>query len=249
MRLFYQKLALIAALLFFSTGYAMRQAAGQYVGTGGASRVVTGLGFQPEVILIKPDNSSAAFITTSTMASGKTKVLDPANTLQSNYITTIGADGFTAGTSANTLGVTYYFVGFDDDADIDVGTYTGSTSSQTVNVGYRPAMVGVLGESGDWNDYGNISQDGWDSSPDAFNNGSILDDSSASMGAYNASGFDVPASDSSGVDDGSVYHYVTFKNSNVYTGTYTGTGSAQTVNLGIYPDFVIVKNTSDLTNN
>lgn len=227
----------------------MRQASGQYIGTGGASRVVTGLGFQPEVILVKPASTSAAFITTSTMASGKTKVLDPAGVLQSNYITTISSDGFTAGTSANSSGVTYYYVAFDDDADINVGTFTGSTSSQNVNVGYRPAMVWVLGESGDWNDYGNISQDGWDSSPDAFNNGAILDASSASMGAYNASGFSVPASGSSGVDDGYVYHYVTFKNSNVYTGTYTGTGSSLNVSIGVNPDFVIVKNTSDLTNN
>jgi hypothetical protein len=249
MKLFYQKLLLFAAFIICSSGFGMRQAAGQYTGTGGATRVVTGLGFQPEVILVKPASTNAAFITTSTMASGKTKVLDPANILQSNYITTIGADGFTAGTSANTLGRIYYFVAFDDDADIDVGTFTGSTSSQSVNVGYRPAMVWVLGEAGDWNDYGNISQDGWDSSPDAFNNGSILDASSASIGAYDASGFSVPASATSGVDDGAVYHYVTFKNSNVYTGTYSGTGSAQSVNITVNPDFVIVKNTSDLTNN
>jgi len=236
-------------MLIFNDGFGMRQAAGQYVGTGAATRAVTGLGFQPEVILVKPASTSAAFITTSTMASGRTKVLDPANVLQSNYINSIDADGFTAGTSANSNGVTYYYVAFDDDADINVGTYTGSTSSKNINVGYRPAMVWVLGESGDWNDYGNISQDGWDAFPDAFNNGAILDASSASMGAYNASGFSVPASGSSGVDDGSVYHYVTFRNSNVYTGTYTGTGSALNVSIGVNPDFVIVKNTSDLTNN
>ncbi len=229
--------------------YSMKYAVGKYTGTGSGTKAVGSFGFQPEVILVKPSNSGDAFVATSTMPSGNTKRLS-ASTLASNYVNSLDANGFTAGTSANASSVTYYYIAFDDDADIDVGTFTGSTSAQAVNVGYRPAMAWVLGTSGDWNDYGNVSQDGWDSYPDAFINGSILDASSASMSTYTSTGFNIPASGSSGVDNGSTYHYVTFKNSNVYTGTYTGTGNnGLTVNIGAAPAFVMVKNTSDQNNN
>ncbi len=239
-----------AMMLFCLSLTAMRQAVGHYTGNGGASRAITNLGFQPEAVLVKPATASTSFIATSTMTAGRAKILSSANVPAANYVNSFDADGFTAGSSANANGVIYYFVALDNaDGDITVGTYTGSTSSQTINLGYRPAMLWVLGEAGDWNDYGNISMDGWDNIPDAFSSASTLDASSASVSSYTASGFTVPASGSSGVDDGSKYNYVAFKNSSVYTGTYTGNGTSESVNIGATSDWVIVKDVTDLNNN
>lgn len=228
----------------------MRQAVGHYTGNGGASSVISGLGFQPEAVLVKPANTSSSFIATSTMTAGKAKLLSSANVPASNYVNSFDADGFTAGSSANASGVIYYYVALDNgDGDITIGTYTGSTSSQTITLGYRPAMLWVLGEAGDWNDYGNISMDGWDNIPDAFSSASTLDASSASVSSYTATGFTVPASGSSGVDDGAKYNYVAFKNSSVYTGTYTGNNTDNNITYGATPDWVIVKDITDLNNN
>ncbi len=244
------KCSIFYAMMFLSiSANALRQAVGHYTGNGGASKAISGLGFQPEAVLVKPANASSSFISTSTMSAGKSKVLSSANVPASNYVNSFDADGFTAGSSANASGIIYYYVALDADGDISVGTYTGSTSAQTMNLGYRPGMLWVLGEAGDWNDYGNISMDGWDNIPDAFSSASTLDASSASVSSYTATGFTVPASGSSGVDDGSKYNYVAFKGSTAYTGTYAGNGSATTINYGATPDWVIVKDITDLNNN
>ena len=245
------KCSIFCAMTFlFISVNAMRQAVGHYTGNGTASKAISGLGFQPEAILVKPGNASTSFLATSTMTAGRAKVLSTANAPAANYINSFDADGFTAGSSANANGVIYYYVALDNaDGDVTVGTYTGSTSSQTVNLGYRPAMLWVLGEAGDWNDYGNISMDGWDNIPDAFSSASTLDASSASVSSYTAGGFTVPASASSGVDDGAKYNYVAFKNSSIYTGTYTGNSADNNINYGATPDWIIVKDITDLNNN
>jgi len=229
--------------------HAMRQAVGHYTGNGAATRTITGLGFQPEVVLVKPASSSTGFIATSTMTAGKAKLLSTTDAPIANYVNSLDANGFTAGSLANSNGVVYYYVTLDNaDGDVTVGTYTGSTSPQTVNVGYRPAMVWVLGEANAWPDYGNISMNGWDSAPDAFTGPYYIDATSEVMSSYTATGFSVPASTSSGVVNGVKYNYVAIKGANDYVGTYTGTGSALSVNLGIRPDWVVIKNITEPNN-
>ncbi len=112
---------------------------GSYVGNGIDDRVIAGLGFRPEAILIMSSNGSV--IRTSTMAGDASKVGGSATSLTSNVIQSLTGDGFTVGTSsvANSSGVTYNWVAFGAGDNFDVGSYLGNGTSKTLVVlAFRP---------------------------------------------------------------------------------------------------------------
>ncbi|MCX6181953.1 MAG: T9SS type A sorting domain-containing protein [Bacteroidetes bacterium] len=115
-------------LFFFTTiSLSASYISGKYTGNGAASKAVTGLGFKPEVVLVKGASTQDGWIATSTMTTGYAKLLTSTDAPTTGYINSFDTDGFTVGSSAtsNTNGATYYFVAWDDaDASITAGSFT-----------------------------------------------------------------------------------------------------------------------------
>jgi hypothetical protein len=124
---------------------------GTYVGTGVDNRTFAGLGFRPEVVIImQPGNGTTtpAYIKTSTMAGDASKSMYDATVLQANYIQTLNGQGFEVGTALNTNAATYHWLAFGAGDQIDVGAYTGNSSTQTIsNVGFNPDMLFAMSAS------------------------------------------------------------------------------------------------------
>jgi hypothetical protein len=100
---------------------------GKYTGNGAASKSVTGLGFKPEVVLVKGASTQDGWIATSSMTTGYAKLLTTNDPPATGYINTFDSDGFTVGNSStsNTNGAVYYFVAWDDaDASVKTGSFT-----------------------------------------------------------------------------------------------------------------------------
>lgn len=206
-------------LFFLSNVHAATFTYGSYSGNG-TSQSITGVGFEPDVVLIKSDAGYAGVVATSSMTTGEAKLLSGTAALSTGHISTLDADGFSVGASnqVNKSSESYYFVAWDDDTGIDVGSYVGSPGA--VSVGYRPAMVWILGDDGVWPDYAAFAFDGHGGASSRFQDGNTTEDH---IGSFTATGFNVGAA----LDNtGETYHYVTFKNDDDVTeSTYVGDNS------------------------
>lgn len=121
-----------------------------YVGTG-SSLSITGLGFQPDMVLIKGGANIGA-IRISSMTGDNTKPVTGATAFFSGGVTSLDADGFSLGTDArvNANGTTYYYVALGDPtSDIFTGTYTGNGSAGhgITGVGFAPNAVLIMDNS------------------------------------------------------------------------------------------------------
>ncbi len=127
---------------------------GKYIGNGASSKTVSGLGFKPEVVLVKSGSSHDAWIATSTMSSGYAKLLTGNDAPATGYISALNSDGFTVGssTSSNSNGVTYYFTAWDDaDGSITVGSFTpvncGASTVWATATWYSPGTLVTYGSN------------------------------------------------------------------------------------------------------
>jgi hypothetical protein len=99
---------------------------GNYTGNGAATRNITGVGFQPELVMVLGANAQRSVLRASGMS--RTYQWDDGTGVTTG-VTAFGADGFTLGNSAtvNSGGVAYHYIAFNDVANsIDVGSYTGN---------------------------------------------------------------------------------------------------------------------------
>jgi hypothetical protein len=112
---------------------------GNYTGNGGFNRSITGVGFQPELVMVLGDTAQRAALRATGMS--RTYQWDD-GTGTTTGVTAFGADGFTVSNSAmvNTNGVGYHYIAFNDVANsIDVGSYAGnSTDNRTIATGFQP---------------------------------------------------------------------------------------------------------------
>ena len=131
----------------------MRLAVGSYVGNGTDARPITGVGFQPDVVIIKASTAQAGIIRTSTMTGDAAKLLGTTTALQNNHIESLDADGFTIGSNANvnTSSTTYYWVAMRAGGDLKVGSYVGNgvDNRSIIGVGFQPVWVITLGDGDD----------------------------------------------------------------------------------------------------
>jgi len=126
---------------------------GSFMGDGSASRTISGLGFTPDVVIIKAINGQPALIRTSTMATNQSKQLDPSGNIQANAILSFTSDGFVVGAnnSVNASSITNYWVAFRQVASqMQVGTFTGDgkNNRNITGVGFQPDYVLVLNGTG-----------------------------------------------------------------------------------------------------
>jgi hypothetical protein len=126
-------------------------ASGSYVGNGSASRSITGVGFRPDVVIVKADSSSArAIVRTATMSLSKEMTGAAAAAL--NYVFSLDADGFTVTSNlrVNQSGLTYYWIAFQTTAgESRTGNYTGNGADNRpiTGLGFTPSYVIVIPES------------------------------------------------------------------------------------------------------
>ena len=127
----------------------IRVASGSYTGTGVDNRAITGVGFQPDVVIVKSDdNSGVAEIRTSTMAGDNTKPMTGNTALTANLIQSLTSDGFTLGTdnAVNRNNRAYDWVAMKSyTGHMALGSYTGNGTSKSITgLGFSPEYAMVL---------------------------------------------------------------------------------------------------------
>jgi predicted Zn-dependent protease with MMP-like domain len=230
-------------------------AVGQFTGNGIDDRNITGLGFQPDVVLVKQNSANAA-VYTITESWGDYSHLATATINSVNHIQALLPNGFQVGNSANAnaSGVISHYVGFGGAPDpapagsftMQRGSYEGTGFAQTIDISFAPDLVFIKGDTnqaGVWttSNVNNLTQY-FAAATAGFANGiTSLQESGFSIGTHatvNANGI--------------TYQWVAFGNATTpakgagaadfLIGSYTGNGIAgrKISNLGFAPDMVTV---------
>jgi hypothetical protein len=113
---------------------------GSYVGNGGATQVINGLGFQPELVMLMPSGNNYP---THRFSGMTTSFRFEAHTGSANVINSLNATGFTVGNApeANTNGTTYHYVAFNAVAgSVTKNSYAGNGADNRniAGVGFQP---------------------------------------------------------------------------------------------------------------
>jgi|GEM_PF-987291 len=227
---------------------------GYYIGNGGA-KSITGLGFSPEMVIVKADTTAGtgAYLKTSAMPFDNVAYLVGATANDTSNMIRLDSDGFTvAGTNANVANNRYTWIAFagsdcSASGNFCVGAYAGSgTSPRAVTTGFQPDLVLVKAST-----TGNAAN--WRSSSMPTNYAQFFQATNQdTAGAYfttlNSDGFTVGATNNAS----SVYYYfAAFKNvsDSINVGSFTGnaTDNRSITGVGFQPDFVWVKNANAST--
>ena len=225
---------------------------GYYVGDGG-TKAITGLGFNPQLVIVKADDNAGtgAIMKTNVMPALNTAYLGVATADYTSGAIALVEDGFEVATSlSNTSNSRYTWIAFagsdcSASGNFCIGSYTGNaTSPRAINTGFQPDMVLLKAAT--------AVASNWRSSVMADNYGQYLmatnqDTTGALFTTLDSAGFTVGASNNT---NAVVYYYVAFKNTAgaLTVGSYSGTGVAQDISgLGFQPDFVFTKNANAAT--
>jgi type II secretory pathway component PulJ len=214
---------------------------GSYTGNGNSSQTISGLPFQPEIIIIRSSSSDGAAIWTSVMPFGKAKDITTGGDLTSDRIQSVGSTSFVVGNDdrVNKQNRTYYWTAMKTGTNVAVGMYVGDgNDNRNLDVvGFQPNWVITLGDGQD----------------DFFRPASASGDESFAMGGTSSLsnriqtirplGFQV-GSDVNVNESGRNYYWIAFADtSKVVAGSYTGDGNGNhdITGLGMDPQFVWVK--------
>lgn len=222
---------------------------GNFIGNA-APKKISGLGFSPDLVILKPDTTAGAGAIFKTKAMAVLNVPYFIATAQ----TTTGAiqleeDGFTATTTtSNNLNVSTTWIAFGgSDCSASgvfcVGHYTGNgAGTRAITTGFQPDAVWVKRSTnvgGSWKTSSmgtNVSQ---------FFAGVAQDATGVYFTTLDATGFTVGSTNN--VNTG-IYYYVAFKNVTgaLNVGSYTGnvTDNRNITGVGFQPDFVFLKNSA-----
>jgi hypothetical protein len=135
--------------LFLEAGDSMT---GTYEGTGSDNRNITGVGFQPDLLII--GGSHAQDVTwRNELNGGDNAQTFGANGINTNRINALQPDGFQLGNSVqvNQLGVTYHYLALKNVAGrLKTFTYTGDgTDDRSITgAGFRPQFAITVNDSG-----------------------------------------------------------------------------------------------------
>jgi hypothetical protein len=133
----------------------MQVKTGSYTGNGVDTRGITGIGFQPHVVIVKRMNGSdGAMFRHASMAAGKSMTLRNDSGVVDNCVESLDSYGFTVGTdnTVNLNTATYSYIAIRDNGsgDFKYGTYTGNgTDNRSITgVGFQPNWIVVKGDGG-----------------------------------------------------------------------------------------------------
>ncbi|MCS7002746.1 MAG: hypothetical protein NZ518_07855, partial [Dehalococcoidia bacterium] len=216
---------------------------GSYTGNGLSGRQITGVGFQPDVVMIKSEGAHTAVIRTSTMNNDLAKEMVGTNAFVNNRIIAMHADGFTLGADSqvNGSGVTYYWVAIRAAPGVmTLGTYTGNgvAGRAVTGVGFTPDLVIVLP--------GGAEQAVYRTSTMGGSNSANFETSTSTswITGFTSDGFTV-GSGSSVNANGQTYHYLAVRQASdqFVVGTYVGNGSVNrdVTGIGLSPEWVVIR--------
>jgi hypothetical protein len=222
----------------------IRVASGTYTGNNVDGRAITGVGFQPDVVMVKSDdNAGVAEIRTSTMTGDVTKPMTGTTALTANLIQSLDSNGFTiggGGASANPVnknGSTFHWVAFKSyTGHMALGSYTGNGTSKSITgLGFSPEYAMVLPAAN------TAAVQRMSAMTRTFTFGADTG-STTGITSLDANGFSVGNSTSTNTN-AATYHYIAWNQDvdEMKTTSYTGTGSSQSVTgVGFQPAFVMV---------
>lgn len=205
--------------------------ASTYTGNATDNRAVTGVGFLPELVIIKGSDNGYANIRFGTTGDSSQYFGDVQNL--ANYIQSLDSDGFTVGTgnSINNSGVTYYYLAVKSvTGQTKVGSYTGNTTDNRdiTGIGFTPELVFLKANSNlyqlQWSNSGRSD----DTSDTAVNSANYVD----GIQSLGADGFQVGASANVNlltID----YYYYAIKNSAASTTPKPPSGMLSLMGVGM----------------
>ncbi len=226
---------------------------GYYVGTGTAGLAITGLGFQPDTVMIKSSTAAGVMVfKTSAMPANATAFTSATadNTATNIQFT---SNGFTLGTLANvnSANVLYYWIAFTGSdcsatGNYCVGTYTGNgAASRAITVGFQPAYVMVKRSTAVEGNFRTASEP---ANETLFFGTTARNTTGLYIASFAATTFTVGGTDNANTG---VFYYVAFKagSSVMAEGTYAGnaTDNRNITGLGFQPNMVMVKNATSAT--
>lgn len=252
---------LILVLIALSSVINAQIVTGSFTGDGTSSQVISGLGMEPNVVLVLPNTGGSAggeiqtWIASKSMPAGEAKYTTGGNSaaysFKSDFISSMDSDGFTVSSKSNVSGTTYYYVAFsDDDGSVTEGTFTGNAPGQNIILGYEPAMVWVWADSETSTDYMRWTVSGRPSGTYRFSNGAANWGENVFNG-FSAIGFSVYGSStgSAGVANGGTYYYLAFQGSISTANPGFSSGSATKVTTSVEPGFLITRHNTNTGNN
>lgn len=194
-------------------------AVGSYTGNGTDNRSITGVGFRPDVVLLKAANTADQVWKPASLA-GDASLIGSGIGVAVNHIQAFEADGFQIGTDArvNATGVTYWYLAwYETDGLIDQGTYTGNgvDNRSITGAGFQPDMVWI--QESAWPIYHRTSQVAGDSTMSFLGSWARAD----CIQAFEADGMQI-GSDPRVNENGWNYYYLAWK---------ATTNTATTLNL------------------
>lgn len=247
---------LFSSLLFSQVTYTV----GSYTGTG-AALSISGVGFQPDAIMIKSEAAYQAFLVTGDMPAGDAKPMgESATALESGKVTSIDADGFSVGTDAetNNSGTVYHFICWQEGGNLSIGTYVGNgtgTGNSNISVGFNPEVIIICGDQAEISGACAIAMEslGYGSNEGFYTYTNQRTSAADFVNATGATTFVQGNGNDSPDDSGVNYYYLAFNESgndvvqNSYgDGTDAVDGESITISgtTSFQPDFMIVFNNS-----
>lgn len=227
---------------------------GTYTGNGGTQNI-TGLGFTPNLVIIKDNSTGYGIFRTSLMKGDSTAYLANALANLTTAITSLGADGFTVGANANanSNGITYHWQAFGNawspetksgSTDFTIGAYMGNgiDNRNIVGLPFQPNAIGIKRNG--------ASVGAWRTSSiagDLTNYFSGTAEASNAIQSISAEGFQIGTAAETNTA-ANLYHWFAFAHSdNFNTGNFTGNGSTQNITTpGFKPDLVWIKRNTSL---
>jgi len=225
---------------------------GYYMGTG-ASLTISGLGFTPNMVMIKSSTSAgvAVFKTSAMPANATAFTSATADNTASNV--QLVSDGFTVGTLANvnSANVLYHwtaFTGSDCSAtgNFCVGSYTGTgTASRTITTGFQPDYVMVKRSTAVSGSFRVAAEPANEA---LFFDTTARSTTGTHIASFSSTGFSIGSTNNT---SSGVFYYVAFKATSglMAQGSYTGNATDNTSITGtdFTPDFAMIKNATSAT--
>lgn len=222
----------------------LRVKTGQYTGDGIDPKVITGLGFAPTFVIIKPADTSANNGAMSWSGIGSDLSFEPSVALapSANKIQSFDSDGFTIGNDpqVNTSGVLYTWVAMYGTAEyMKQSSYlgTGINPNAITGVGFKPDFI-------------IIKRNGASVGLFSFNSNNQVQqfaaaDGSSGIFSIDVDGFTILSTSTSLNASGGTYYYIAIKvpsGGGIQT-SYTGNGSdaSPLTGLGFQPTVVFIK--------
>ena len=217
---------------------------GKYTGDGVNNRTITGIGFKPDVVIIKSSGTQQACIRTSTMPGDNSKKMSSTAAFAANMIQSLDNDGFTVGSdqNVNKSGNEYYWVAMKAEAGLlMLSTYIGDglDNRAITGVGFQPDLVMVIDSSGQGMVYRVSSMSG--EATFRFNAGDLFNNR---IKAFQADGF-LLGTHSTVNNNGDNYHFLAMKiaSGKMNVGSYVGDSldNRSITGLTFQPEYAIIK--------